>query len=284
VVRVSCAGGQKYVDKRYSVSVTPPRPGPFEFSTSPVEARLGHEVVFSVGLKNQGYDAELVSLTLSEGRCSADLPGRVSARSSASVQVRFTPTRAGEYSVTLRLRYRSPVTGEAYEDSASLSVRVYVRLSVSVWDHMGRLVSVTPTIDGRQTSELWVLPGRHEVSVPAEVSVSSSEKLVFSGWSTGLNTASATIEVDGNAEVKAVYNRMYRITLNLRPALPYGEEWARESDRYSKDVPRYVPMDERSWGSGCPLHGRSAGLLHVIHSVGACICEHRVDNRDQHVV
>ena len=125
-----------------------------------------------------GYDAELVSLTPSEGRYSADLPGRASAGSSASVQVRFTPTRAGEYSVTLRLRYRSPVTGEVYEYSASLSVRVYVRLSVSVWDHMGRPVSVTPIIDG--TSELWVLPGRHELSVPAEVSVSSSEKLVFS--------------------------------------------------------------------------------------------------------
>jgi len=41
VVRVPCAGGQKYVDKRYSVSVTPPRPGPYEFSTSPVGARLG---------------------------------------------------------------------------------------------------------------------------------------------------------------------------------------------------------------------------------------------------
>jgi len=51
VVRVSCAGGRRYVDKRYSVSVTPPRPGPFEFSASPVEARLGQEVVFSVGLK-----------------------------------------------------------------------------------------------------------------------------------------------------------------------------------------------------------------------------------------
>ena len=236
-----------------------------------------------MGLKNLGYDAELVSLTLSEGRCSADLPGRVPAGSSAFVKVRFTPARTGEYSVTLRLRYRSPVTG-VYQDSASLSVRVYVRLSVSVWDHMGRPVSVTPTIDGKQTSELWVLPGRHEVSAPAEVSVSSSEKLVFSRWSTGQNTASAAIDVDGNAEVKAVYNRMYRITLDLRPALPYGEECARERDRYSKDVPRYVPMDERSWGSGCPLHGRSAGPLRVIHSVGARICEHRVDNRDQHVV
>jgi hypothetical protein len=246
VVRVSCAGGRKYVDKRYSVTVTPPRPGPFEFSASPVEARLGQEVVFSVGLKNLGYDAELVSLTLSEGRYSADLPGRVSAGSSASVQVRFTPTRAGEYSVTLKLRYRSPVTGEAYEDSASLSVRVYVRLSVSVWDHMGRPVSVTPTIDGKQTSELWVLPGRHEVSIPAEVSVSSSEKLVFSRWSTGQYTASAAIDVDDNVEVKAMYNRIYKITLDLRPALPYGEEWAMEGDHYSKDVPRYVPMDEGS--------------------------------------
>jgi len=224
VVRVPCAGGQKYVDKRYSVSVTPPRPGPFEFSVSPVGARLGLEVVVLVGLKNLGYDAELVSLTLSEGRCSADVPGRVSAGSSASVKVRFTPARAGECSVALRLRYRSPVTGEVYEDWASLSVRVYVRLSVSVWDHMGRPVSVTPTIDGKQESELWVLPGRHEVSVPAEVSVSSSEKLVFSRWFTGLNTASATIEVDGNAEGRTVYNRMYRITLDLRPALPYGEE------------------------------------------------------------
>jgi hypothetical protein len=111
VVRVPCAGGQKYVDKRYSVSVTPPRPGPFEFSASPVGARLGQEVVFSVGLKNLGYDAKLVSLALSEGRCSADLPGRVSAGSSAFVKVRFTPARTGEYSVTLRLRYRSPVTG-----------------------------------------------------------------------------------------------------------------------------------------------------------------------------
>lgn len=212
------------------------------------------------------------------------MPGRGSAGSSASVKVRFTPARAGECSVALRLRYRSPVMGDVYEDSASLSVRVYVRLSVSVWDHMGRPVSVTPTIDGKQTAELWVHLGRHEVSVPAVVSVSSSQKLVFSRWSTGLNTASATIEVDGNAEVRAVYNRMFRITLDLWPALPYGEEWARESGRYSKDVPRYVPVDERSWGSGCPLHGRSAGLLRVIHSVGARICEHRVDNRDQHVV
>jgi hypothetical protein len=248
VVRVSCAGGRKYVDRRYSISVTPPRPGPFEIfaSPSPVEARLGQETSFAVSLKNLGYDAELLSLSLSEGQYSADLPGRVPAGSSASAQVRFTPTKAGEYSVTLRLRYKSPVTGETYEDSASLSVRVYARLSVAVRDHMGRPVSVTPTIDGRQTSELWALPGRHEVSVPGEVSVSSSEKLVFSRWSTGQHTASVTVDVDGNVQVEAVYDRMYKITLDLRPALPYGEDWAREGDSYSKDVPRYVPAGEGS--------------------------------------
>ncbi len=246
VVRVSCAGGKKYVDRQFSISVTPPRPGPFEFSVSAVEARLGEEVVFTVGLRNLGFDAELVSLSLSEGRYSADLPGRVSSGSSASVRVRFTPTRAGEYAVELKLRYRSPATGETYEDSASLPVKVYAKISVVIRDHVGRLVSITPTIDGRQTSELWVLPGRHEVSVPGEVQISPHEKLVFSRWSTGQYTASVAINVDGNVQIEGVYNRMYKVTLDLRPALPPVEEWAREGDRYSRDVPRYVPLGEGS--------------------------------------
>jgi len=245
VVRVSCAGGKKYVDKRYSISVTTPRPGPFEFSVSTVEARLGEETSFVVNLKNLGYDAELVDLSLSEGQYSADLPGRESAGSTGAVQVKFRPGRAGEYAVTLRLRYKSPVTGEMYEDSVSVPVRVYARLSVSVQDHMGRPVAaVTPTIDRKQTSELWVLPGSHEVSVPGEVVVSSSEKLVFSRWSTGQSTASVKINVDGNTNLQAVYNRMYKITLDFRPALSYGEEWAREGDRYSKDVPSYISVNE----------------------------------------
>jgi len=246
VVRVSCAGGRKYVDRRYSVTVTPPRPGPFNFSVSVVEARLEQEVVVTVGLRNLGYNAELVSLSFSEGQASVDLPGRVSGGSSAFVQVRFRPERAGEYSVVFRLRYKSPVTGEVYEDSASVPFRVYARLSVSAVDHVGWPVAVAPTISGKQTSELWVLPGPHEISVPKEMALSPSEKLVFSGWSTGQHANTITVNVEENTVVQAVYNRMYKITLDLRPALHYSEEWAREGDRYSRDVPRHVSIDAGS--------------------------------------
>ena len=244
VVRVSCADGRKYVDRRYSISVIPPRPGPFNFTVGVVEARLGEEAAFTINARNLGFDAELVSLSLSEGQYSADLPERVSAGSVVSIPVRFRPERAGEYVVTLRLKYKSPVTGDVYEDSVSMSVRVYARLSVSIRDHVGRPLSIAPNIEGRQTSEVWVLPGRYEVSVPAEVSVSPSEKLVFSTWSTGQRTASITVDVERNVELEAVYNRMYKITLDLTPALPPVEEWAREGDRYFKDVPRYVPAGE----------------------------------------
>jgi hypothetical protein len=244
VVEASCAGGQWHVTARYPVQIVPPRPGPFSFTVATVQARLGQPTTFTIGAKNLGYDANLVSLSIPGVQYSVNLPSTAPAGSTVPIQVTFTPAVAGEYSLTATLTYKSPVTGATYQDTVSVPVVVYAELAVSAEDQMGNPVPINASIDGQRNSTLWVLPGTHTVSVPSVVQLSPDSKLVFSGWSNGQNTPTISVNVQGNTVVQAVYTRMYKITLNLGPAMPSGAEWAAGGSTYSKEIPQYVSIGD----------------------------------------
>jgi hypothetical protein len=109
---------------------------------------------------------------------------------------------------------------------------------------MGNPVPINATINGQRSSTLWVLPGTHTVSVPSVVQLSPDTRLVFSGGSNGQNTPTISVNVQSNTVVQAVYIRMYRLSLNLGPALPSGVEWAAGGSTYSKKIPQYVGIGD----------------------------------------
>jgi predicted secreted protein len=244
VVEASCAGGQWHVTAQYPVQIIPPRPGPFRFAVATVQARLGQPTTFTIGAENLGYDANLVSLSIPGVQYSVNLPSTAPAGSTVPIQVTFTPAMAGVYNLTVTLTYKSPLTGATYQDTVSVPVVVYAELTVSAEDHMGNPVPINATINGQRGSTLWVLPGTHTVSVPSVVQLSPDSKLVFSGWSNGQNTPTISVNVQSNTVVRAVYIRMYRIALNLGPALPSGVEWAAGGSTYSKEIPQYVGIGD----------------------------------------
>ncbi|MFZ8841400.1 MAG: hypothetical protein ACO2PM_21255 [Pyrobaculum sp.] len=244
VVEASCAGGQWRVTAQYPVQIIPPRPGPFRFAVATVQARLGQPTTFTIGAENLGYDANLVSLSIQGVQYSVNLPSTAPTGSTVPIQVTFTPAVAGVYNLTATLIYKSPLTGATYQDTVSVPVVVYAELKVSAEDHMGNPVPINATINGQRSSTLWVLPGTHTVSVPSVVQLSPDTKLVFSGWSNGQNTPTISVNVQSNTVVQAVYIRMYRISLNLGPALPSGVEWAAGGSTYSKEIPQYVGIGD----------------------------------------
>lgn len=266
IVRVSCAGGKKYNDWTYQISVLPPRPGPIVISAQPIEAKLGQSDVFAITLRNLGYDAEIESITLSEGEYQVDAPKELAEGSEADAIIHFTPTRAGVYNITLKVRYKSPITGEQYEDTATITARVYALLKVTAVDHMGRPVAVDVRIAGSETAEAWLLPGRYVVEVPATVNLSEGERLVFAGWSAGGSSPTVEVELRENTELTAVYNRMYKVVVDLSPALPPVERWVREGDVFTYDVPKYVQISEDArWAlDGFVIGGKKVESINLV--------------------
>ena len=261
VVRVSCAGGMKPRDWTYQISVLPPRPGPIAISAGQVEAKLGQQATFTITLRNLGYDAEILSVALSEGEYRIDAPNRLGTEAEAPATVYFTPARAGLYNITIRVKYKSPATGEVYEDSASIPVKVYALLAVEAVDHLGRPVSVSPKIAGANTNEAWLLPGRYRVEVPVQVVLSNSERLTFATWSTGAEKSTIEVNLEKNTKLRAVYNREYKVVVDLSPALRAVERWVREGDVFTYQAPQHVDISQDArWAlEGFLLGGRDIG-------------------------
>lgn len=261
VVRVSCAGGRKSREWTFPITVSPPRPGPIVVNAGVLEAKLEGQSTFSITLKNMGYDAEILSVTLSEGNYRVDAPNKIGTGSEAQATLYFTPTRAGEYDISIRVKYRSPTTGEVYEDSSTIHVKVYALLAVEAVDHLGRPVSITSKIAGTDTNEAWLLPGSYRVEVPAQVALSGNERLTFAGWSTGASTQVVEVRLEKNTRLRAVYNREYKVVVDLSPALPAAERWMREGDVFTHQAPQYVDISQGArWAlDGLQLGDRNVG-------------------------
>ncbi|MGB9705697.1 MAG: hypothetical protein ACPL3C_09625, partial [Pyrobaculum sp.] len=243
-VRAYCAGGKKSVERTYSISITPPRPGPFEASINTIELRLGVEGRFTITAINKGFDAEVVSLTLSEGRYSINAPRRVSEGGTATFTIRFTPERAGVYKIKATLRYKSPATGEEYEDVFTIPLKVYAQLRVEAVDHTGRPLDITPVISGEAVRERWLLPGTYTIEVPQIVTLGADARAVFERWegATGGNTG--TVVLRENTVIRAIYSRQYRVAVILAPAGTNYDTWVRAGDVYSPPISRYVTVGE----------------------------------------
>lgn len=248
-VRVSCAGGKKSRLWEYPIAVLMPRPGPLVAAAGAVEARLGVESKISITLRNLGLDVEVLSVSLGEGRYRVDAPGKISAGSKANLTIYFTPEKAGVYNLTLKIRYKSPTSGAVYEDVVVLPLKVYARLLVRAIDHLGRPV---PILNGtRSELERWALPGRYSIKVPAVVEVNPNERLVFSKWSTGAVETYIEVDLNTNTEISAVYNREYKIVLDLSPVLQRVETWVKEGDVFAYAVPKYVEIaQDVRWALG----------------------------------
>lgn len=239
-IRVSCAGGKKSRLWEYPIAVLQPRPGPIAAAAGAAEARLGVESKISVILRNLGLDAEIISISPSEGRYRVDAPRLIGAGSKANVTIYLTPEKAGVYNITLRVKYKSPKSGDVYEDAVVIPLKVYARLLVRAVDHLGRPVLVLNGTRGE--IEKWALPGRYSIRVPAVVEISANERLVFSHWSTGATNTYIEVELNNNAEISAIYNREYRVILDLTPVLQRVETWAKEGDVFTYAVPKYVEI------------------------------------------
>ncbi len=243
-VKVLCAGGRKEAAVRtFPISVVPQRPGPFTASISTVELRLGVEGVFSITVTNKGYAADIVDLSLSEGRYTVDKPSQVGEGGSATFTIRLTPERAGVYEIKAVLRYKSPATGEVYEDVFTIPVKVYAKLAVELRDHTGQLLDAVPVIDGVAARERWLLPGTYTVEVPQVVNVAPDVRAVFERWEGAAGGTRATVSLEKNTVVKALYSRQYRVVAYLAPAGNNLEAWVREGDVYTLPVDKYVSVE-----------------------------------------
>ena len=261
VVRISCAGGQKYNNWTYPITVLPPRPGPIVAQVQPITARLGQTTSFTLTLKNMGYDAKILSITLNSGSYNVQAPAEIGTFSQAPVTVSFTPTSAGIYNMVLTVSYTSPTGGEVYQDNITIPVQVYAMLAVNAVDNLGNPVQVTTVIAGNATNEAWLLPGVYTVDVPSTIQLSDNERLTFARWSTGQTSTEITVNLEDNTVLTAIYNREYKIELNLSPALQSTTVWARAGDVFTYNVPTYVNISQDArWAlDGFLLNGAELG-------------------------
>ncbi|MGC8583759.1 MAG: hypothetical protein ACP5MH_08515 [Thermoproteus sp.] len=246
VVDVSCDNGAWHFTRNYQINVMPARPGPFVISAPTVQARLGQPVTFTLSLTNQGSDAQPISLTFSTGSASFNLPSTLPGGTTTNVPVTFTPTMPGVYKVTVTLTYKSPITGQTYQDTGSFTVEVYAELAVNAVDQNGNPVQITPSIAGNNTSVAWLLPGTYTVSVPQTVDLGGGARLVFVGWQGGGTSPSVTVALNGNTQLTAVYKEQYQVVLDLSPALSSQTYWVDAGSSFTPQAPSHVDITQDS--------------------------------------
>ncbi|MEM4964465.1 MAG: hypothetical protein QXT13_10010 [Pyrobaculum sp.] len=250
-VRVYCGDGAGLrAEASTSVEVIPPRPGPLKIFSNVTEARLGESRIIELDVFNEGWDAEVTSVTFSEGRFEIVETSTIPRGGSGKIKVLYTPTRAGEYEVSITIRYRippgQPGSDRVYEDTASIRLRVYARLAVEAVDQFGRSVDVQFNIGGQRGREAWLLPGNYTVEAPQRVDLGENSRLVFIAWGDGGASPTRVVALSTNTVLRVTYVREHRVVVDLTPAFGTESYWVAEGDTFRFTIPGYREFREGS--------------------------------------
>jgi hypothetical protein len=178
---------------------------------------------------------------------------------SAICGISFTSTGiSGSETVTFNLKFN--MTKEynlrafaVIEDSAynvlqgsltnqAFSIRTRDRLSLSVQAEYPVVVTIDGVAESPGSALVNTTFGRHTISVPPLVNVTSGVRLRFDHWSDGSTSATKNAYLTDNTSYTPVYVKQYELTLATSQGNATGEGWIDEGSEAKFTVQPTVPM------------------------------------------
>jgi hypothetical protein len=105
-------------------------------------------------------------------------------------------------------------------------------------------VTVNATDRGSGLVQLFLPPGKYQLTVPVDVQMENSTRLAFNNWSDGSFISNHTIYLRSNLTIRAEYRRQYLVTINSGLDTSANMVWVDEGSPVDFSVPNeVVPMN-----------------------------------------
>jgi hypothetical protein len=164
-----------------------------------------------------------------------------------------SPAAEGEYRLTAWAFYLEKGSWQFLNDSSSpshLQVTIRVGKSASLDVDLGRpniavaFDNVTVKTAPNGEAQLTMLIGnKHTISIPPVVELQNSTRLVFRGWSDGINQTQRTVTLHGDMKLNASYRTQYLLTVNSIVPEYSKSDWYNAGANVSLHVDNSIPMD-----------------------------------------
>jgi hypothetical protein len=204
----------------------------------------------------------------------------------------LSPAAEGEYKLTAWAFYLEKGSWQFLNDSSIQShVQVTFRVgkSANLDVDLGKpnvavaFDNVTVKTSPNGDAQLQVVIGnKHVISVPPVVELQNSTRLVFSGWSDGINQTQRTVTLHGDMRLNGSYRTQYLLTVNSIVPEYSKSDWYDAGANVSLRVDGSIPMGGvlGSMGAHYVFRGWSGDLESNSASVNAVMDKPKTLNAD----
>jgi hypothetical protein len=204
----------------------------------------------------------------------------------------LSPAAEGEYKLTAWAFYLEKGSWQFLNDSSIQShVQVTFRVgkSANLDVDLGKpnvavaFDNVTVKTSPNGDAELQMVIGnKHVISVPPVVELQNSTRLVFSGWSDGINQTQRTVTLHGDMRLNGSYRTQYLLTVNSIVPEYSKSDWYDAGANVSLRVDGSIPMGGvlGSMGARYVFRGWSGDLTSNSASVSVVMDKPKTLNAD----